>query len=766
MARVLLLALLTVAGVFARLSDIAWVDQPQSWHQQAIRIVDHPFTSLSELRSFGLAAKRAGVSVVELVGPQKDSRCVGYWCGGLGLCDHINGSFPAKDGTLAEWRQMLEDIKPVRLMWWANFAYWSTQGEVWEQAMANPWGDVGRFFSYARNASAMPVCPGRWLGNPSDPKSDSWGWRNTCFQDPHGEQLCAQGSFGSVSGNCSHNQSNHSLCFDDSLNGCSKAQMEQSYGGKCIQSVNANIGHKEYQDYLADALARSWSGGLGIDGYIVDTSFQVPCSPGINPHYGEPGGSEYIFYNEVIGKVRETQPQVVLSGEDCSGWDDAIEHNFQLPGTKSSEAYQAAMQGAVAAQNLDTIEDVVASSGADAATVICYLHPGLDGKQPGACPTLYYRDTGATYTNVTTYRLWMALEAASGVLSEHQHSPTAVFGTKYGSWNCTIDPAADDGQESPLWAFAKNRALNRLSLRTKLKIQTAATPAHTPADPLSGYDMFPHANCYNEGHGGIVLPGTAMNQTAESCAALCTANSKCDCVTFQARAGESSQHKNWNTCWQRANCQPYLFERDVHTQCYDVYVKKKPKHAGGALAYLKHDALGPHGDAAVVVFNPGQAQTLTVDLSSLPPALLASGLVPRELFSNTTAGAPLASNWSVRMEAASFAAFGFRLGVFAPLPGKFEHCSPDDGYVQQSPSSTLQACFLDCKRDTRCQNVFVTIKALPRWLEKPSPVACTLLGHIDSTGVACPKPGAGTLVAALAGSRPVIHRGINPSTED
>ena len=107
MARGLLLALLlAVSGVFARLSDIAWVDQPQSWHQQAIRIVDHPFTTLPELRSFALAAKRAGVSVVELVGPQKDSRCVGYWCGGLGLCDHINGSFPAKDGTLAEWRQV------------------------------------------------------------------------------------------------------------------------------------------------------------------------------------------------------------------------------------------------------------------------------------------------------------------------------------------------------------------------------------------------------------------------------------------------------------------------------------------------------------------------------------------------------------------------------------------------------------------------------------------------------------------------------------
>ena len=78
--------------------DFTWVGQPQSWHQQAIRIVDHPFTTLAELRGFGLAAKKAGVSVVELVGPQKTARRVGYWYGGLGLCDHINGSFPASDG--------------------------------------------------------------------------------------------------------------------------------------------------------------------------------------------------------------------------------------------------------------------------------------------------------------------------------------------------------------------------------------------------------------------------------------------------------------------------------------------------------------------------------------------------------------------------------------------------------------------------------------------------------------------------------------------
>lgn len=69
--------------------ELAWVDRPQSWHQQAIRIVDHPFTTLQELKTFALSARKAGVSVVELVGPQKTERCIGYWYGGLGLCDHV-----------------------------------------------------------------------------------------------------------------------------------------------------------------------------------------------------------------------------------------------------------------------------------------------------------------------------------------------------------------------------------------------------------------------------------------------------------------------------------------------------------------------------------------------------------------------------------------------------------------------------------------------------------------------------------------------------
>ena len=69
---------------------------------------------------------------------------------------------------------------------------------------------------------------------------------------------------------------------------------------------------------------------------------------------------------------------------------------------------------------------------------------------------------------------------------------------------------------------------------------------------------------------------------------------------------------------------------------------------------------------------------------------------------------------------------------------------------------------VDRARDAKCQNVFVMIAALPRWLETPGPVACTLLGAIESTKTACPTPGAWTLVAALPGSRPTAVMVIPP----
>ena len=117
--------------------DLYWVDYPQSWHQQAVRIVDHQFTTFAELKTSARAAKQAGVSVLQLVGPQKRQACPGPWYGGLQLCDHINGSFPAGDGTLEEWNALVEEVRPLRFMWWTNLIYWSSQGPVFKQALAD-----------------------------------------------------------------------------------------------------------------------------------------------------------------------------------------------------------------------------------------------------------------------------------------------------------------------------------------------------------------------------------------------------------------------------------------------------------------------------------------------------------------------------------------------------------------------------------------------------------------------------------------------------
>ena len=100
------------------------------------------------------------------------------------------------------------------------------------------------------------------------------------------------------------------------------------------------------------------------------------------------------------------------------------------------------------------------------------------------------------------------------------------------------DPVGEDeGGESPLWAFTRERALNRLALRTKLRI-----------------------------------------------------------THFQPN------------------------ERGLTD--------------GGALAYLKHDALGPNGDACVLIFNPQRhSQSITLDLSSvLPSDMLDGHVTPRDLF--------------------------------------------------------------------------------------------------------------------------------------
>ena len=163
--------------------------------------------------------------------------------------------------------------------------------------------------------------------------------------------------------------------------------------------------------------------------------------------------------------------------------------------------------------------------------------------------------------------------------------------------------------------------------------------------------------------------------------------------------------------------------------------------------------MGPKGDAAIMIFNPGAAQTVTVDLSMLPPSVF--GVAPTNLFAKDSASRaavvappPLAESWAVHMKAGEFAAFsGISLGVFAPRKGKKASCKPDDGYRKPATARTLQACFLECAKDTQCENVFLQYMDVI-WLEKPPAANCTLLGAVEDPSTGC-TVGKGTLVARL-----------------
>jgi hypothetical protein len=157
--------------------DLLWRDDPRAWHQQLARIVDHRFSTLDELVRFAREAKKAGVSALMLVQIQKTSACPGPWYNGLQNCEHINGSYPAADGSLERWRAMLDEIKPMRLMWWTNPSYWSVQGPVWSAAVADTRSDVGRWFSWgAENCRGIQPCMGRNVVEPGvGCAQGSWG---------------------------------------------------------------------------------------------------------------------------------------------------------------------------------------------------------------------------------------------------------------------------------------------------------------------------------------------------------------------------------------------------------------------------------------------------------------------------------------------------------------------------------------------------------------------------------------------------------------
>jgi hypothetical protein len=83
------------------------------------------------------------------------------------------------------------------------------------------------------------------------------------------------------------------------------------------------------------------------------------------------------------------------------------------------------------------------------------------------CLPRYFRDSTPSMVNLKQYRMWAALEAGSGIVSQHDYD-----GRNW--WDVENDPF--DDSDSPLWAFTKYRALNRLALRTKLDVRYMAHP--------------------------------------------------------------------------------------------------------------------------------------------------------------------------------------------------------------------------------------------------------------------------------------------------
>ena len=180
---------------------------------------------------------------------------------------------------------MLQRIKPMRLMWWTNPTYWSTQGEVWAQASVDRHSDVGRWFSWGpEDCSGIPDCPYAGAKCPTmNPVVPGQG--------------CAQGSWGSISA-CKGNK-----------------------------SALASFGSPGYIEYTVDAYANSWARNLGIDGFTEDCSGNYPCMLQVNASMrGLPA------WGAIMRRVKELQPQVVHSGEAYGSWEEVIEADADLGG--------------------------------------------------------------------------------------------------------------------------------------------------------------------------------------------------------------------------------------------------------------------------------------------------------------------------------------------------------------------------------------------------------------------------------------------------
>ena len=186
---------------------------------------------------------------------------------------------------------------------------------------------------------------------------------------------------------------------------------------------------------------------------------------------------------------------------------------------------------------------------------------------------MYFRDSTATISSVSQHQLWVALEAGSGIISEHDYDPNSECRTTGPNpfngcssdsgawWNVTNDPFVEGEAESMLWAFTRHRALNRLALRTKLNI--SGSNVGLISAPEDNYTEYLAQNCYND-HGGIEIGQLHDGVSSTQCKQLCDADSNCDCVVVS----------KWNQCWKRTQCKPSQFENDSATAPFTVFVKK------------------------------------------------------------------------------------------------------------------------------------------------------------------------------------------------
>jgi hypothetical protein len=226
---------------------------------------------------------------------------------------------------------------------------------------------------------------------------------------------------------------------------------------------------------------------------------------------------------------------------------------------------------------------------------------------------------------------------------------------------------------------------------------------------IQGYTKYAQENCWN-GHGGTEIDKgpVATGLTDVQCTQQCSDDAKCSCVTYCSNCTGYPL----GSCWRRGSCSPAQFEKDSATTAFSVYLKTIPTPA---------------------------------PVPPLPP-------VPPSPAPPPTPVPALSASWTVPMGAGSVKFLsGFGLGVFAPRLGKKASCKADDQYTKKATGTTLQACFLECLADAKCENVLVGYVDI-LYMETPPPVICTLLGLVKDPASACVE-GTGTLVRKLPGAR-------------